>query len=31
MNNPQKVSYGLYAEQLSGSAFTVPRKEQKKV
>ena len=26
-NNPQKVAYGLYAEQLSGSAFTVPRKE----
>jgi homogentisate 1,2-dioxygenase len=24
-NSPQKVSYGLYAEQLSGSAFTAPR------
>ncbi len=24
-NSPQKVSYGLYAEQLSGTAFTVPR------
>ncbi|TRY76764.1 hypothetical protein TCAL_07608 [Tigriopus californicus] len=24
-NNPQKCKYGLYAEQLSGSAFTVPR------
>ncbi len=24
-NSPQKVPYGLYAEQLSGSAFTVPR------
>jgi len=24
-NNPQKVNYGLYAEQLSGTAFTVPR------
>ena len=26
-NSPQKVSYGLYAEQLSGSAFTAPRSE----
>ncbi|MBS4047027.1 homogentisate 1,2-dioxygenase [Ferrovibrio sp.] len=25
-NSPQKCSYGLYAEQLSGSAFTAPRK-----
>ena len=25
-NSPQKVSFGLYAEQLSGSAFTLPRK-----
>ena len=25
MNNPQKCAYGLYAEQLSGSAFTAPR------
>nr|XP_018666819.1 homogentisate 1,2-dioxygenase-like [Ciona intestinalis]XP_026689574.1 homogentisate 1,2-dioxygenase-like [Ciona intestinalis]XP_026689575.1 homogentisate 1,2-dioxygenase-like [Ciona intestinalis] len=24
-NNPQKCPYGLYAEQLSGSAFTCPR------
>lgn len=24
-NSPQKVPYGLYAEQLSGSAFTIPR------
>ncbi|XP_052245250.1 homogentisate 1,2-dioxygenase-like isoform X2 [Dreissena polymorpha] len=24
-NNPQKCAYGLYAEQLSGSAFTAPR------
>ena len=24
-NSPQKVSYGLYAEQLSGSAFTAPQ------
>ncbi|XP_052808795.1 homogentisate 1,2-dioxygenase-like isoform X2 [Mya arenaria] len=24
-NNPQKCEYGLYAEQLSGSAFTAPR------
>lgn len=26
-NSPQKVSNGLYAEQLSGSAFTAPRHE----
>ena len=26
-NSPQKVAQGLYAEQLSGSAFTAPRKE----
>mmetsp|Transcript_9858 Transcript_9858/g.27691 ORF Transcript_9858/g.27691 Transcript_9858/m.27691 type:complete len:441 (+) Transcript_9858:102-1424(+) len=25
-NNPQKAPFGLYAEQLSGTAFTVPRK-----
>src|SRR5919107_5652018 len=25
MNSPQKVNYGLYAEQLSGSPFTAPR------
>lgn len=24
-NNPQKCAYGLYAEQLSGTAFTAPR------
>jgi len=24
-NNPQKCPYGLYAEQISGTAFTVPR------
>src|SRR6187549_1506815 len=24
-NSPQKVAYGLYAEQLSGSPFTAPR------
>ncbi|XP_055858165.1 homogentisate 1,2-dioxygenase [Episyrphus balteatus] len=26
-NSPQKCAYGLYAEQLSGSAFTAPRAE----
>ena len=26
-NSPQKCPYGLYAEQLSGSAFTAPRSE----
>lgn len=26
-NSPQQCPYGLYAEQLSGSAFTAPRKE----
>lgn len=26
-NTPQKCPYGLYAEQISGSAFTAPRKE----
>jgi len=29
-NSPQRVPYGLYAEQLSGSAFTAPRKENKR-
>nr|WP_329955795.1 homogentisate 1,2-dioxygenase [Cupriavidus necator] len=24
-NSPQRVAYGLYAEQISGSAFTAPR------
>ncbi len=28
-NSPQKVDFGLYAEQLSGSAFTAPRTENK--
>jgi homogentisate 1,2-dioxygenase len=27
-NSPQKVNYGLYAEQLSGSAFTKPQPER---
>lgn len=30
MNSPQKVPYGLYAEQFSGTAFTVPRKEARR-
>lgn len=30
-NSPQKVSNGLYAELLTGSAFTQPRTENKKV
>jgi homogentisate 1,2-dioxygenase len=29
-NSPQKVKYGLYAEQFSGSPFTVPRSMQKR-
>ena len=29
-NAPQRVKYGLYAEQFSGSAFTVPRAQQKR-
>ncbi|XP_013398127.1 homogentisate 1,2-dioxygenase-like, partial [Lingula anatina] len=29
-NNPQKCNYGLYAEQLSGSAFTAPRDSNKR-
>ncbi len=29
-NSPQKVAYGLYAEQLSGTAFTAPRAENKR-
>ncbi len=28
MNSPQKVNYGLYAEQLSGTAFTQPGPER---
>ena len=30
-NNPQSCPYGLYAEQLSGTAFTKPRKENARV
>jgi homogentisate 1,2-dioxygenase len=29
-NSPQRVAHGLYAEQFSGSAFTVPRSMQKR-
>lgn len=29
MNSPQKCPYGLYAEKLSGTAFTAPRHENK--
>ncbi|MDH4874291.1 homogentisate 1,2-dioxygenase [Pseudomonas sp. BN515] len=29
-NSPQKVPYGLYAELLSGTAFTVPRSEARR-
>nr|ALJ76675.1 homogentisate 1,2-dioxygenase [Epicauta chinensis] len=29
-NSPQKCPYGLYAEQLSGSAFTAPRTENRR-
>ncbi len=29
-NSPQSVPFGLYAEQLSGSAFTVPRGENRR-
>ncbi len=29
-NSPQKVAYGLYAEQLSGTAFTAPRAENRR-
>src|SRR5690606_7123386 len=29
-NSPQKCPYGLYAEQLSGTAFTVPRAESRR-
>jgi len=28
MNSPQKLNYGLYAEQLSGTAFTQPTPER---
>ncbi|MGZ3453517.1 MAG: homogentisate 1,2-dioxygenase [Polyangiales bacterium] len=29
-NSPQKVPHGLYAEQLSGTAFTAPRRENRR-
>src|SRR6188768_3329024 len=29
-NSPQQPAYGLYAEQLSGSAFTAPRHENRR-
>jgi homogentisate 1,2-dioxygenase len=29
-NSPQKVAFGLYAEQLSGSSFTAPRSENRR-
>jgi len=29
-NTPQKVNHGLYAEQLTGSAFTAPRSQNKR-
>lgn len=29
-NSPQKVKYGLYAEQLTGSPFTMPRSQNKR-
>jgi homogentisate 1,2-dioxygenase len=29
-NSPQKVPFGLYAEQLSGTAFTAPRRENRR-
>jgi homogentisate 1,2-dioxygenase len=29
-NSPQRVKYGLYAEQLSGSAFTAPRNQNQR-
>ncbi len=29
-NSPQKVAYGLYAEQLSGTAFTAPRHQNRR-
>jgi len=29
-NSPQKAPFGLYAEQLSGTAFTVPRQEARR-
>jgi homogentisate 1,2-dioxygenase len=29
-NSPQRVPYGLYAEQLSGTAFTAPRRDNRR-
>merc|ERR1719234_2605135 len=29
-NNPQRCKYGLYAEQVSGTAFTAPRKNNQR-
>src|SRR5262245_63551662 len=29
-NSPQRCPYGLYAEQLSGAAFTAPRSENRR-
>jgi homogentisate 1,2-dioxygenase len=29
-NSPQRVAHGLYAEQLSGTAFTAPRRENRR-
>ena len=29
-NSPQRAPYGLYAEQLSGTAFTAPRRENRR-
>jgi len=29
-NTPQQCPYGLYAEQLSGSAFTAPREHNRR-
>lgn len=29
-NNPRQAPYGLYAEQLSGTPFTAPRREQRR-
>src|SRR3954451_5053422 len=29
-NSPQRAPYGLYAEQLSGTAFTAPRAENRR-
>lgn len=29
-NSPQRVAYGLYAEQISGTAFTAPRAQNRR-